>query len=94
MSTPLPPDATAPTYTKFDAAEVRGFGNAAIDRAVAHALSRIDEDDTFALVAIGDNQSARVAVVVKPGDHWSVAGYLEKPWSGPLTYGVEVIVSG
>jgi hypothetical protein len=81
-------------YTPADPAEVRPFGNAALDSAVRKALDSRDPGDTWAFVGIADNESARVAIAIKPGEHWSFGGYLEKPWRGPLSYGVEVIISG
>ena len=82
-----------PAYTPFDPTQVRRFSNAQIEAAVSDMVAHIPTDHTVALMAVADNQSARVAVLIRPNEHWSFAGYLERPWSGELAYGAQTIVS-
>ena len=82
-----------PAYTPFDPTQVRRFSNDQINAAVADMVSHIPDDHTVALMAIADKASARVAVLIRPNEHWSFAGYLERPWTGELTYGAQTIVS-
>jgi len=83
----------APVYTPFDPGQVRRFSNAQIDAAVQDIVSKIPDDHTVALMAVADRQSARVAVLIRPNDNWSFAGYLERDWAGELNYGAQMIAS-
>jgi len=65
---------------------------ASIQGSVDRMLRQIDYK-TIALVANVDLDSARVAVMINLGAGWSFSGYLDKPYTGPLEGGAQVIFS-
>ena len=81
-------------YTPIDLREVRPFAAANLDRAVADIVAKIPADHLVALVGIVDKEhGGRVALLVRPNEHLSFAGYLAKPWNGQLDYGAQLIAS-
>jgi hypothetical protein len=77
-----------------DTSEIRPFPfsdpnlQAAIDRAILKA----DADHHVVVVAVADGTSARLAIAYKGqkfGGQYSFGGFLDKPYSGNMTYGVE-----
>lgn len=88
MSSPelpsLPTIIPAPTNPS-----VRIFSDPAIQQHLAEALLGADDKSRFAVVAHADLQKF-VAVARYEDGPWTIAGYIEKDWTGPLTAGAEL----
>ena len=69
------------------------FNDAAIDRAVDEALSKVPVGHTNAIIAHVDLNGAQLAIVVKANDTWQFKGYADRKWTGELGAGAEVIAS-
>ena len=63
---------------------IRRFSDAGIQSAVDQALASLGHKAKGAVIAYADTEGARLAVVGKLGNQWSVVGVLEKPWAGEL----------
>jgi hypothetical protein len=73
---------------------VPAFNDVSIQRAINRAVSRLEADKTFAMVAhIDDQEGASLSVVVKVNDEWKFEGTVVKGWDQPFRYGAEVIWS-
>lgn len=69
---------------------IRRFGDAAIQKALDDALSKVPVGKQGAVVAYADLDGARLAAAAKLGDHWSLVGVLEHKWDGVLEAAAEV----
>lgn len=58
-----------------------------IRASVDRILGALPPESTVAFVAHADFNRASTAVLVKINDQWSFAGYLDKPYHGPLEGG-------
>jgi hypothetical protein len=63
---------------------IRRFTDANVQATVDKALESVPKDRKGAIVATVTTRGARMAVMGRLGDHWSVVGVLEKPFKGPL----------
>jgi hypothetical protein len=63
---------------------IRRFSDQKIGEAIDQALKLVPTGKSGAVVAYADMQGARLAVMARMGDAWSVVGVLEKPWKGQL----------
>lgn len=67
----------------------RIFSDAAIQSALDRALLAAPDGSRFSVVAHADLKEFVIVTRYDQGP-WSVAGYLKKPWSGPLEAGAEL----
>jgi len=63
---------------------IRRFSNANIRATIDKALESVPKGQNGAVVATVTTSGARMAVMGRFGDHWSVVGVLEKRFGGPL----------
>ncbi len=63
---------------------IRRFSDAKLSAAIDAALLEVPEGKTGAVIAFADLDKARLAVVGKIGEAWSVVGVLEREWKGEL----------
>jgi len=84
-------------YTPADLSEVRPLPRgivAAIRDQVERDLAALRAGEKVALVAgIDEDHGARLAILLRKGEHWSFSGYVAKPWNGPLDYGARIVVA-
>lgn len=74
------------------ALEIRPVPSLDINAAVHRAIdSVVPLTAHAAVVATADLNGVKLAVMLKKGEHWSFSGYLEKPWSGGLVAGAQVV---
>ena len=76
---------TLPTTLEIDkSGPIRRFSDAAIQANVASALAALPAGKKGAVLAVGNLDGARLAVVARLGEDWSVVLVAEKPWKGGL----------
>jgi len=73
--------------------EIRRFSDDKIQEAVARALTTLPSDKKGAVVAYANLDGVKLAVVARPGEHWSIAGVLDKPYHKPLQAEAAVVYS-
>jgi hypothetical protein len=63
---------------------IRRFSDSAIQERVNKALATLPPDKKLAVVAVANQNEARLAVMARLGTQFSVMGVLEKPYKGEL----------
>lgn len=74
---------TLPTDAGFST-PIRRFADQHLQDSVDRALADLPKGKQGAVVAFANLEGAKLAVVARLGERWSVAGVLEQPWHGPL----------
>lgn len=83
MTPPIVPklmiDSTAPQLQR----EVRKFEDGQLQASIERALSALPDSHNAAVVDVGvDDGGIQAAVAVRLGWHWSIAGVLERRYTG------------
>lgn len=62
----------------------------AMQAAIDAALAGLKDDEKGAIVAYGDLEGARLAVMARLGDGWSFVGVVDRDWQGQLGAAAQV----
>jgi hypothetical protein len=68
---------------------IRRFADLNIQTAIDKAVSQLG-DKHGAAIAMADKDSAKLAIVGRKGDHWSVVAVAEREWNGEKDFQVAV----